>query len=166
MGWAPDGRALLPLLAEAHADLAASEIVGDTARETELRVARGIELDRQHDALVRSINGTLLALAEGARGDEQGDKYKSAARALFPQSFGAARGTPKEEAGSEARRRAPHAGRSRDARERRDAGRNPRGPRHALEEDREGPRRGGGRARPPRGRSQARRRTTRWPRGS
>lgn len=91
--------ALVPLVTAAHLGLAATEV--DTGRETELRrlSARGLELDREHDALVRCINGTLLALAEGARSSALVARYKSAALALFPEGFRAARGTYKEEAG-------------------------------------------------------------------
>ena len=93
---------LLPVVTEAHKTLQAVEgALGNGPREAELRVlaARGIELDRQHDAYVRRIFGVYAALAEAPSSPEQGELYVSTARAVFPAGLAAAQATYKDQAG-------------------------------------------------------------------
>lgn len=97
----PATAGLLPFIVGAHDELVAAEVTGDSARAKEIKAlsARGIELDRQHDAYVRCVVGVLAGLAEVASTPELAESYRNASLAYFPAQFGAAQASYKEESG-------------------------------------------------------------------
>ncbi len=93
---------LVPVMAAAHASLQGTEgALDNSPRATELKAlsARGLDLDRRHDALVRRIVGALTALAEAPSSEEQGALYLATAKAAFPTGLAAAQASYKEQAG-------------------------------------------------------------------
>lgn len=94
--------ALVPLVAAAHEAVKAAETaLGSDPRAAELAAlsAKGVDLDRVHDALVRRIVGMLTAASEGLTNPDDAEKYTNASKAVFPAGLASAQATYKDQAG-------------------------------------------------------------------